>query len=91
MGDPGEEPFLKINAYPIHDVSEWRDLNLKYVLQVYRDFSLTNDETELRVHWQNVLILMRSALRWDRDGDGLIENHGSADQTYDTWIMKGPR
>lgn len=35
---PDEEPFLLINSYPIHDVSEWRDLNIKFVLQVYRDY-----------------------------------------------------
>lgn len=42
LGDPAEEPFLMINAYPIHDVSEWRDLNVKYVLQVYRDYHVLN-------------------------------------------------
>lgn len=41
-GDPAEEPFVLINAYPIHDVSEWRDLNVKYVLQVYRDYYVLN-------------------------------------------------
>lgn len=38
LGDPGEEPFTLINSYPIHDVSEWKDLNIKFVLQVYRDY-----------------------------------------------------
>lgn len=38
LGDPEEEPFSLINAYPIHDVSEWRDLNVKFILQVYRDY-----------------------------------------------------
>lgn len=38
LGDPEEEPFLLINSYPIHDVGEWRDLNVKFVLQVYRDY-----------------------------------------------------
>lgn len=28
---------------------------------------------------------------WDKDKDGLIENSGSPDQTYDTWVMTGPR
>ncbi|KAI5636136.1 beta-glucosidase 2, glycosyl-hydrolase family [Phthorimaea operculella] len=37
LGDPDDEPFSRINAYNIHDVSEWRDLNLKFVLQVARD------------------------------------------------------
>lgn len=34
---------------------------------------------------------MDTSETWDRDGDGLIENTGSADQTYDTWVMEGPR
>lgn len=42
LGDPEEEPFLLINSYPIHDVAEWRDLNVKFVLQVYRDYHVLN-------------------------------------------------
>ena len=26
---------------------------------------------------------------WDKDGDGMIENFGKADQTYDAWQMEG--
>lgn len=33
-----EEPFILTNSYPVHDVSEWKDLNIKFVLQVYRDY-----------------------------------------------------
>lgn len=40
LGDPDEEPFTWINSYPIHDVAEWRDLNVKFVLQVYRDYEV---------------------------------------------------
>lgn len=39
LGDPEEEPFALINSYPIHDVAEWRDLNVKFVLQVFRDYN----------------------------------------------------
>lgn len=28
---------------------------------------------------------------WDRDNDGIIENDGLADQTYDIWTMDGTR
>ncbi|XP_058446852.1 non-lysosomal glucosylceramidase [Malaya genurostris] len=42
LGDPDEEPFEWINAYPIHDVSEWKDLNTKFILQVYRDYHTLN-------------------------------------------------
>lgn len=91
LGDPFEEPFMKINAYPVHDVSEWRDLNIKFVLQCYRDYSLTKDLNQLKYVWDNIYVLMKGALRWDKDGDGMIENHGSPDQTYDTWTMLGVR
>lgn len=91
LGDPGEEPFLKINSYPIHDVSQWRDLGVKFVLQCYRDYYLTRDLHHLKDMWKNVCVLMRVCLNWDKDGDGLIENHNCADQTYDTWTMSGPR
>ena len=35
---------------------------------------------------------MEEALsHWDQDGDGMIENFGKADQTYDAWQMEGVR
>jgi non-lysosomal glucosylceramidase len=34
---------------------------------------------------------MEHALQWDKDGDGLIENGGYADQTFDAWTMTGVR
>lgn len=91
LGDPCEEPFLKINSYPIHDVSEWRDLDLKFVLQCYRDYFLSGDLSQLKYVWKNICVLMNGALRWDVDGDGMIENAGEPDQTYDTWTMSGTR
>lgn len=38
-----EDPFNLVNAYLVHDVSEWRDLNLKFVLQCYRDYTEFGD------------------------------------------------
>lgn len=86
-----EDPFLLVNSYPIHDVSEWRDLNLKFVLQSFRDFALLRDRDFLMAAWPTVKVVVAKALLWDRDGDGLIENSGSPDQTFDTWVMTGPR
>lgn len=34
---------------------------------------------------------MEYSLKWDTDGDGIIDNGGFADQTYDAWSMKGAR
>lgn len=42
-----EEPFDQINAYPIHDVAEWKDLNIKFVLQVYRDYFTLNQFAQM--------------------------------------------
>lgn len=177
LGDPDEEPFVLINAYPVHDVSEWKDLNVKFVLQVYRDYYTLGqlakeaartaaeakrggakadskfssiefidkdslfelyatpdnrdrrspdaddaapatgaaspdgvgaksarmyiNETNGRVYLMDALVYLRAmwpacrtvmerSLAWDRDGDGLIENDGCPDQTFDTWTMQGP-
>lgn len=34
---------------------------------------------------------METEMKFDKDGDGLIENSGYADQTYDGWTVTGPR
>ena len=86
-----EDPFVLINAYNIHDVSEWRDLNLKFVLQCYRDYSQNKNLIYIKDMWPQLNTVMDIAQEWDRDGDGLIENGGFPDQTYDAWTMTGPR
>ncbi|CAH1646576.1 unnamed protein product [Spodoptera littoralis] len=192
LGDPEDEPFANINAYNVHDVSDWKDLNLKFILQVIRDYRLlrghnapfgneryrnmayiddvkegteddlysrstgqtddsdrTTDESPdlteqstpiaheekpygvgdildllyrsaepdvgagggaaeagapaaapaaavwparryLADMYPAALGLLRAARRWDHDHDGLIENGGFPDQTFDAWIMTGP-
>ncbi|XP_015230933.1 PREDICTED: non-lysosomal glucosylceramidase [Cyprinodon variegatus] len=51
IGDPDDEPWQRLNAYLIHDTADWKDLNLKFVLQVYRDFHLTRDRQYLQDMW----------------------------------------
>ncbi|KAF5292347.1 hypothetical protein FQA39_LY03381 [Lamprigera yunnana] len=96
VGDPGENPFLKINSYPVHDVSQWRDLNVKFVLQVLRDYCLTKGtrgvnggKQYLEDMYETCCTVMEKSLTFDTDNDGLIENSGYPDQTYDTWVMSG--
>lgn len=36
-------------------------------------------------------IVMRKSLAYDKDDDGLIENSGEPDETFDTWVMSGTR
>ncbi|KAM4707217.1 non-lysosomal glucosylceramidase [Discoglossus pictus] len=90
VGDPEDEPWQTLNAYLIHDTVDWKDLNLKFVLLVYRDYHLTKSCSYLKDMWGVCQVVMDSSLRFDHDGDGLIENSGFADQTYDGWVMTGP-
>ena len=36
-----------MNAYVIHPTQEWKDLNTKFVLQVYRDYILLDSKEYL--------------------------------------------
>jgi non-lysosomal glucosylceramidase len=90
LGWPTEDVWKLVNGYFIHDVNEWKDLNLKFVLQVYRDYAHTADPTFARACWPAVLEAMAYIARFDRDNDGLIENDSFPDQTYDTWTVSGP-
>ncbi|XP_061468542.1 non-lysosomal glucosylceramidase [Rhineura floridana] len=89
IGEPDDEPWQRVNAYLIHDTASWKDLNLKFVLQVYRDYYLMGDSAYLRDMWPVCKAVMDSELKFDVDGDGLIENSGFADQTYDAWVVTG--
>jgi non-lysosomal glucosylceramidase len=90
LGWPDEDPWIKVNGYYVHDVNNWKDLNPKFVLQIYRDFILTSDRQFVLDTWEAVEGAIQHVQRFDRDGDGLIENSGSPDQTYDVWSVKGP-
>ncbi|KAL0836789.1 hypothetical protein Bca101_088679 [Brassica carinata] len=83
------DPWNEMNAYNIHDTSKWKDLNPKFVLQVYRDFAATGDHQFGIDVWPAVRAAMEYMEQFDRDNDDLIENDGFPDQTYDTWTVHG--
>lgn len=91
LGAPQEDPVVNSNQYNYQDVSNWRDLNSKYVLMIWRDYALTGskDEAFLRDSWPAVQQAMEHLKQYDSDGDGLIENGGFPDQTYDDWTATG--
>lgn len=91
LGAPQEDPLVLTNQYNYQDVSNWRDLNSKYVLMIWRDFALTGstDTAFLRESWPAVQMAMKHLKQYDTNGDGLIENGGFPDQTYDDWIASG--
>jgi len=91
LGVPKEDPFFQVNQFNWQNTSDWKDLNSKFVLMIWRDFVLTgsNDTKFLETTWPAVDEAMRHLRQYDRNGDGLPENDGFPDQTYDEWIVTG--
>jgi non-lysosomal glucosylceramidase len=106
LGSPSEDPWNKTNVYNFQDVSNWKDLGPKFVLQIYRDYYYQNKKSHKDVDINNNFPsaaihgflmdmypscknVMENMLRFDTDGDGMIENSGFPDQTYDIWTAKG--
>jgi non-lysosomal glucosylceramidase len=91
LGVPNEDPFVQINQFSWQDTNGWKDLNPKFVLMVYRDFVLTGskDKDFLRYSWPAVQEALAYLRKYDKDGDGVPENEGYPDQTYDEWVVRG--
>ena len=90
VGCPSGIPWKEPNSYNLQDVNKWKDLGPKLVLQVYRDYFLTKSVHFLVDVWEVVVHVMEQTKVHDRDDDGLIENDGFPDQTYDIWTVQGP-
>ena len=89
LGGPAEDPFVTANSYTYRDPTVWKDLNCYWVLCVWREGRLMGSA------WRRGLFpAVRAAIdhlqQYDRDGDGLIENEGIPDQTFDNIPMSGP-
>jgi non-lysosomal glucosylceramidase len=91
LGVPTEDPFKQINQFSWQDTNRWKDLNPKFVLLVYRDFILSgaNDTAFLKYTWPAVRESIGYLDQFDNDGDGIPENQGYPDQTYDEWVVRG--
>lgn len=91
LGSPFEDPIERVNQYNYRDVSIWRDLNSKFVLQVYRDWYLTGakDQEFVKDTWPSVKMALDFLKKFDDPDDGLPQNDGVPDQTYDNWPMRG--
>jgi non-lysosomal glucosylceramidase len=100
LGSPSEQPWARTNAYNFQDVSRWKDLGPKFVLQIYRDYRhLSSSSTAsgeggelerfLAEMYPVLCTVMASTAAFDQDGDGMIENGGFPDQTYDIWTATG--
>jgi non-lysosomal glucosylceramidase len=91
LGVPQEDPFAYVNQFSWQNVDRWKDLNSKFVLLVWRDYVLSGsrDVEFLRYCWPAMQEALEYLKQFDHNGDGLPENEGFPDQTYDTWPVKG--
>ena len=90
LGVPEGDPFFSVNEPGIQDTNDWKDLNSKFVLMVYRDYVLTGrtDTVFLKETWPSVKMAIEYLRQFDHGG-GIPENSGYPDQTYDDWVVTG--
>ncbi len=89
LGGPEEDPFVVPHSYTYRDPTIWKDLNCYLTLCVFRE------GREMGAIWRRdrfpaVRAAIEHLQQFDRDGDGIIENEGIPDQTFDNIPMSGP-
>jgi non-lysosomal glucosylceramidase len=91
LGVPQEDPFKLPNAFSWQNTNDWKDLNSKFVLMIYRDYVFTGkkDLAFLKYTWPAVQEALDHLRQYDRTGDGLPQGDNYPDQTYDEWIVQG--
>jgi non-lysosomal glucosylceramidase len=91
LGAPNEHVWEKTNYTCYQDCNLWKDLGSDFVLQVYRDFLFTDgkDLGFLVDCWPAIVQALDYLKTFDQDGDGIPENSGAPDQTFDDWQLQG--
>lgn len=90
LGVPEGDPFFAVNEPGWQDTNDWKDLNSKFVLMVYRDYVLSDRKNKAFV--QEMFPAVKEAMSYLRQfdhGAGIPENGGYPDQTYDSWVVRG--
>ena len=91
LGAPNEHVWEKTNYTSYQDCNLWKDLPSDFVLQVYRDYLLTGatDVEFLAECWEAIVQTLTYLKTFDLDSDGIPENSGAPDQTFDDWKLQG--
>ena len=92
LGAPNERPFDATNYTAYQDCNLWKDLASDYVLQVWRTFRLAptgEDLSFLAECWPAAVQALDYLKRFDVNNDGLPDNGGAPDQTFDDWPLQG--
>jgi len=92
LGAPNEQPFDATNYTAYQDCNLWKDLASDFVLQVWRAFKLAPSGEDLRFLadcWPAAVEALRYLKTFDANDDGLPDNGGAPDQTFDDWPLEG--
>ena len=92
LGAPNERPFEATNYTAYQDCNLWKDLASDFVLQVWRTFKLAPNGEDLRFLadcWPAAVQALHYLKAFDTNNDGLPDNGGAPDQTFDDWPLKG--
>ena len=91
LGAPNEHPWVETNYTSYQDCNQWKDLPSDFVLQVYRDYVLIDEQDTdfLWQCWDSITQTLAYLKEFDRDNDGIPENSGAPDQTFDDWKLRG--
>lgn len=91
LGAPNEHVWEKTNYTAYQDCNLWKDLGSDFVLQVYRDYLFTGEKDVefLEECWDAIVETLHYLKQFDLDGDGIPENSGAPDQTFDDWRLQG--
>ncbi|KEF42928.1 MAG: hypothetical protein ER33_03415 [Cyanobium sp. CACIAM 14] len=92
LGAPNERPFEATNYTAYQDCNLWKDLASDFVLQVWRTYTLAPTGTDIRFLadcWPAAVTALEYLKRFDVNDDGLPDNGGAPDQTFDDWPLQG--
>jgi len=92
LGAPNERPWDASNYTAYQDCNLWKDLASDFVLQVWRTFRLAPSGEDLRFLadcWPAAVQALQYLKTFDANGDGLPDNGGAPDQTFDDWPLQG--
>lgn len=92
LGAPNERPWDATNYTAYQDCNLWKDLASDFVLQVWRTFRLAPGGEDLRFLadcWPAAVQALDYLKTFDANDDGLPDNGGAPDQTFDDWPLQG--
>jgi non-lysosomal glucosylceramidase len=92
LGAPNERPFDASNYTAYQDCNLWKDLASDFVLQVWRTFLLAPGGADLAFLaecWPAAVQALAYLKTFDSNDDGLPDNGGAPDQTFDDWPLQG--